>query len=83
MMRVPLQKPACRVPVSLKEKFELEIKSMEKQEIISKLDYNTATEWLNSLVEVKKPNGDCRICLNPINLNKYIVRPVCNFEYFR
>ena len=35
-------------------------------------------EWLDSFIVVKKPNGDFRICLDPNNLNKYIVRPVCN-----
>ena len=75
---VPVQKPAYRVPVSLKEKFEKEIRSMEKQGIISRLHCNTATEWLNSFVVVKKPSGDLRICLDPTDLNKYIVQPVCN-----
>ena len=75
---VPVQKPACRVPVSLKEKFENEIRSTEKEGIISKFNHNTATEWPNSFVVVKKPNGNLRICLDPTDLNKYIVRPVCN-----
>ena len=74
----PVQKPACRVPVALKDKFKQELKSMEKAGIISKLDHNTPTPWLNSYVIVKKPNGSLRICLDPTNLNKYIVRPVCN-----
>ena len=51
---------------------------MEKQGIFSKLDHNQGTEWLSSFVVVKKPNGDLRICLDPTNLNIYIVRPVCN-----
>ena len=75
---VLIQKPARHVPMSLKDKLEQEIHSMEKQGIISELDHNQATEWLNSFVVVKKPNGDLRICLDPTNLNKYIVRPVCN-----
>ena len=75
---VPVQKPAHRVSVYLKEKFENEIRSKEKQGIISRLDCNTATEWLNSFVVVKKPTGDLRICLDPTDLNKYIARPVCN-----
>ena len=80
---VIVQKPARHVPVSLKDKFEQEIHSMEKQGIISKLDCNQATEWLNSFVVVEKPSGDLRICLDPSDLNKYIVRPVCNLKYFR
>ena len=66
--------------MSLKDKFEQEIHSMEKQGIISKLYCNQATEWLNSSVVVKKSNGDLRICLDPTDLNKYIVRPVCNLN---
>ena len=77
---VPIQKPARHVPISLKDKFEQEIHSMEKQGLISKLDHTQATEWLNSFVVVKKPNGDLRICLNPTDLSKYIVKPVCNLN---
>ena len=51
---------------------------MEKAGIISKLDHNTPTPWLNSYLIVKKANGSLRICLDPTDLNKYIVRPVCN-----
>ena len=50
----PVQKPARRVPVALKEKFREELKSMEKAGIMSKLDRNTPTPWLNSYVIVKK-----------------------------
>ena len=74
----PVQKPACRVPVAMKEKFRKELQSMAKAGIISKLDRNTPTPCLNSYIIVKKPNGSLRICLDPTDLNKYIVRPVCN-----
>ena len=50
---------------------------MEKAGIISKLDHNTPTPWLNSYVIVKKPNGSLGICLDPTDLNK-VHRPVCN-----
>ena len=50
---------------------------MEKQGIISKLDHNQATEWLNSFAVVKKSKGDLRNCLDPPNLHKHIVRPLC------
>ena len=75
---VQIQKPARHVPVSIKDRSEQEIHSMEKQGIISKLDHNQATEWLNSFVVVKKPSSDLRICLDPTDLNKYILRPVYN-----
>ena len=35
---------------------------------------------VNSLVIVKKPNGSLRICLDPTDLNKDIIRPVCNSQ---
>ena len=73
-----MQKPAHRVPVAMKEKFRKELQSMAKAGIISKLDRNTPTPWLNSYVIVKKPNGSLRICLDPTDLSKYIVRPICN-----
>ena len=50
----PVQKPAHRVPVSLKEKFKEKLKLMENAGIISKPDRNSPTAWLNSYVIVKK-----------------------------
>ena len=37
-------------------------------------------EWLNSFVIVKKPNGNLRVCLDPEDLNKHIIRPICNMK---
>ena len=54
---------------------------MEKQGIISKFDgQDISPEWLNSFIIVKKPNGTLRICLDPTDLNKAIVHPVCNSQ---
>ena len=69
----PVQKPAPRVPVAMKEKFKKELHMMENVGIISKLDRNIPTPWLNIYVVVKKPNGSLSICLDPTDLNKYIV----------
>ena len=51
---------------------------MVKDGILTKLDKNQATEWLNSFVVVRKPNGKLRICLDPTYLNPHIIRTVCN-----
>ena len=51
---------------------------MVKDGILTKLDKNQATEWLNSFVVVRKPSGKLRICLDPTDLNPHIIRPVCN-----
>ena len=53
---------------------------MVSQGIHTKLDDANvnASEWLNSFVVVKKPNGKLHLRLDPTDLNPYIVRPVCN-----
>ena len=78
---VPMQKPPKKVPLAMREQFKTELDSMEAQGIISRFDgRDISPEWLNSFVIVKKPNGSLRICLDPTNLNKEIVRPVCNYQ---
>ena len=78
---VPIQKPPRKVPLAMKEKFKKELDSMEAQGIISKFDgRDMSPESLNSFIIVKKPNGSLRICLDLTDLNKEIVRPVCNSQ---
>ena len=78
---MPVQKPPIRVPIATKDKFKQELDSMESQGIISKFyGRNVSPEWLNSFVIVKKPNGALRVCLDLTDLNKNIIRPVCNAQ---
>ena len=52
---------------------------MVQQGILTEVTQSMETpEWLNSLVIVKKPTGNLRVCLDPTDLNKHIIRPVCN-----
>ena len=60
---------------------------MIKDGILTKLDKNQATEWLNSFVVVRKPSGKFRICLDPtdlilnLNLNGLMVKVLtCQVE---
>ena len=68
------------MPLALKDLFKQELDNMVSQGILSKLDdvNVNAPEWLNSFVVIKKPNGKLLICLDPTDLNPFIVRPVCN-----
>ena len=75
---VPVQKPLRRIPVAMRDEFQEEINSMVKARILTKLDKNQATEWLNSFVVVRKPSGKLRVCLDPTDLNPHIICPVCN-----
>ena len=78
---VPIQKPPRRVPIAMKEKFKQKLDSMGVQGIISKYDgTDVSPEWLNSFVIVIKPNGSLCMCLDPTDLNKEIIRPVCNAQ---
>ena len=76
-----VQKPPRRVPIAIKDKFKQELDVMEAQGIILKYDgRDISPEWLNSFVIVKKPNGSLRICLNLMDLNKDIIRSICNSQ---
>ena len=75
---VPVQKPPRRIPVAMRGEFQEEINSMVKAGILTKLDKNQATEWLNSFVVVRKPSGKLRVCLDPTDLNSHIICAVCN-----
>ena len=77
----PIRKPARKDPLALHEKFKQEIDSMVKAGILTEVTPKIPTpEWLNSFVIVKKPNGNLRVCLDPTDLNKHIIRPVCNMR---
>ena len=77
----PVRKPARKVPLALHEKFKQEIDSMVKAGILKEVTPEMSTlEWLNSFVIIKKPNGNLRVCLDPTDLKKHIIHPVCNMR---
>lgn len=63
---------ARKIPLSIKDKVITEIETMEKKGILIKVQ--EPTEWVNPIVIVKKPSGGVRICMDPRELNKYILR---------
>ena len=70
----PTVHPPRRIPHMLKDKVKYELKRMEKMGVITKVEQ--PTKWVNPMVAivVKKPNGDVRICFDPVDLNKVIQR---------
>ena len=77
----PIRKPARKVPFALHERFKQEIDLMVKVGILTEVTPEMPTpEWLNSFVIMKKPNGNLRVCLDPTDLNKHIIRPICNMR---
>ena len=68
----PSQHAMHKIPIEYQEKIEKELDRMEEQGIITKV--TEPTEWMNSITYPVKPNGDFRICLDPKDLNKAIIR---------
>lgn len=68
----PVVAPPRRIPHTLKDKVREELQRMESMKIISKVE--TPTRWVSPIVVVKKPSGKVRICLDPRELNKAILR---------
>ena len=69
---VPVIHASRRVASTLREPLKKELSRMEKLGVIHKVDH--PTEWVNSMVITEKPNGDLRICLDPKDLNRNILR---------
>ncbi|XP_062583207.1 uncharacterized protein K02A2.6-like [Saccostrea cucullata] len=69
----PVVHPPRRVPLALQDKLRAELERMESQNIICKV--TKPTQWVSSLVVVEKPNSKLRVCLDPKDLNKAILRP--------
>ena len=64
---------ACRrIPFPLQQQVKDELDRMEQMKVIEKVE--RPTQWVNSMVVVPKPNGALRICMDPKNLNKSIMR---------
>lgn len=61
-----------RVPLPLLEKVEAQLKEMERNGIIRKVE--EPTPWCSAMVVVPKSNGEVRICVDLTNLNKAIER---------
>ena len=68
----PVVHPPRKIPFTQREKVKEELDRMEKLGVIRKAE--GPTEWVSSLVVVKKPNGKVRLCLDPRDLNKAIQR---------
>lgn len=60
------------VPAPIRDQVKKELDLLEEQRIIEKV--TEPTDWVNSMVVVRKKNGRVRICIDPTNLNEAIQR---------
>ena len=49
---------------------------LQKLDIITPLGVYKTVEWYNSFVLVPKANGKVRLCLDPVQLNQALIRPI-------
>ena len=65
---------ACqrKVPIESKEAIDRELDFLIEEEIIT--EQVEPTPWVSSVTFPRKPNGEVRVCLDPSNLNKAIIR---------
>ena len=68
----PVVHPPRRVPVALREPLKEELQRMEKLGVIKKCTEPTA--WVHSLEVAKKENNKLRVCLDPSDLNRTVMR---------
>ena len=61
-----------RVPVALREQLKSELNELVSDGIIAPT--SEPTEWISSLVVVRKKNGKLRLCLDPQDLNRAVLR---------
>jgi len=61
-----------RVPVALREQLKSELDELVSDGIIAPT--SEPTEWISSLVIVRKKNGKLRLCLDPQDLNRAVLR---------
>ena len=73
----PTVKPAIharrKVPIELKEAIDKELDYLFEEEIITE-QVDQLDQWVSSVIFLMKPNGEVRVCLDPSNLNKAIIR---------
>lgn len=67
-------RPPLRKPHSVHAKLKPALDALEGKKIIQKVDQISNESWVSNLVIVEKPNGSIRICLDPSDLNKVIIR---------
>ena len=67
---MPVVHPPRKVPVTIYPKVKAELQHMERLGVIERVQ--EATDWVNSMVTVVKPNGKLRICIDPRDLKKVI-----------
>ena len=68
----PVTHARRKVPIESKEAIDKELDYLIEEEII--MEQVEPTPWVSLVTFPRKPNGEVRVCLDPSNLNKAIIR---------
>ena len=68
----PVIMPARRIPVAIRPKLKAELQRMEKLGVITPI--SEPTTWVSQLVITQKRSGALRVCIDPRELNKALLR---------
>ena len=68
----PVVHPPRTLPVAIRDQVRKELEHLENCGILAKV--TEPTDWVNSMVAVRKKNGRVRICIDPSDLNRAIKR---------
>ena len=71
----PYQAPLRCMAYALQKPFKEELESY-KRDIIAPLGIDKTATWCNSIVLVPNANGKVRLCLDPVQLNQVLIRPI-------
>lgn len=69
---VPVCSLARRVPIKLQDKLKTTLDALVERGVIEPM--SEPSEWVSNLVIVQKSDGSLRLCLDPSELNKWLVR---------
>ena len=72
----PHQVPPRHVAYALQKPFKKELKWLQELDIIAPLGIEETAQWCNSFVVVPKANGKVQLCLDPVQLNQALIRPI-------
>jgi len=69
---IPKSCPPRRVPFKIIDKLKETLEAMCKLNVIKKCEQ--PSEWQSNMIVIEKPVKSIRVCLDPREINKYIVR---------
>ena len=68
----PTKLPVRKVPIAFKKPIKEELDRLVRLDALAKVD--VPTDWISSMVAVKKSDGSIRLCIDPKPLNKALKR---------